>query len=411
MPDYYRPDCQISIGARELVFRNLDAALTIVKHKDLLQDGGWPIAEPYLKSEKHYPLGGGEIASKISYLGYDPSEEALPLWVQSAVGIYLALGKCVTTGTALGTPFTDVVASVSTNVITMTTNTSMTPDAHIGNQVEVTSGVLIGNKYAIIDNDGTTLTLEDAPAATIDGLNIKVETAPFTHVITEQRARPSFPIHVEQENETDAQSIRIDLLGVIMKNLLVNFDLDADATQDMGVSVAKGVAGSDLSSPTANPVELYNWCHFQTPGSFSFTYNSLDLLTVDVIDQISFEIINDSELRKTIGNCWSNKHIPGYREHSIKMHYLVNEKVLYGLRNTKHTDYLTDIALTAKFARSTTDYIQFVYDKLRLIDYPNTVPSKDDKIVGVDVEFVEAPGNALIVTAMDDLNVSYYERI
>lgn len=70
---------------------------------------------------------------------------------------------------SFGTNEYDVIASVATNVITMTAETSMTPDAHIGKYVIINKADNSKVYARITDNDASTLTL-DQDVATVYGV-------------------------------------------------------------------------------------------------------------------------------------------------------------------------------------------------------------------------------------------------
>lgn len=410
MPEeYFRGDSSVTLK-KETVLRDSDAKLTSTIPIDLMSDDEWAVSEPYLKSEEHYPVGGGENVGVISYHGYDPSEESLALYMQTGIMLYYALGSCVTTGTVLGTPFTDTVASIDATflILTMTTHGAMTPDEHIGRTVEVTVGDNVGSLWLVVDNDATTLTLNHTAPANIATDTIILTEAPYTHTITESRNRPSFGLHVEQRNATPAQNIVKDLLGIILKGLSMSVEKDGDGMWEVSPSVAKSI-DSDLigSLPAKFTDVIKNWAHVETS---TLTYNSGDVFTSVDLDSIGLDITNNSELLPMIGDEWAQKHRKGTREYLWKFHLYPQNLVLYGLRNMKHTDYLTALAYTFKIAPTATNYIQLTFDKLRLTEYPNKIPSKDDNIIGVDTEFKIAPDCSVGCIVMDSRPYTYYEN-
>ncbi len=393
----------------EDVFRNADAALTQseILATDVTIDDSISIPEPELLTEEHYPVGGGRNLSKLSELGFDVPEDTLPLLIQSAVHLYEALGACRTVGTALAVPFADVIASgQGTAVITMTTHTSMTPDEHIGRMLEdATSGV----NYAIIDNDASTLTLHKATVATADGDTIAITKAPFIHTITESNSIPSQAFHFELENDTDAVSIRSDLLGVLMNTLEHIFEKKADGLQNLGILVAKAVAGSDLTQP-ANKSELcLNWADTST---FTLSYNSLNPITADECDSVTIRIANNAIIRDVMGDKNAKKPVTGIREYDLILHIFPENRVLELLRNTSQVDYITALAFVFKVENpnDATHYIQYTFNSLRVSDYKKAIPGKGDAERGLDCGFRLRPGGTLAGVASDSLNILHYER-
>ncbi len=407
--DYFRGDSHVSLK-KEPVLRDSDAKLTSTIPIDLMVDDEWAVAEPYLKSEEHYPIGGGENVGKISYHGYDPSEESLQLYMQTGIMLYYALGACVTTGTALATPFADTVISVDGTFLiwTMTTNTAMTIDEHAGRTIEVQTGDHAGELYLIVSNTADTITVNHAASALIATDTIKITEAPYTHTITESRNRPSFGLHVEQRNATAAQNIIIDLLGCIVKALSMAIEKDGDGMWEVSPSIAKGIPSDLIGALPANFVDVIKtWTHVT---SSTLTYNSANVFTAADVDSIGLDITNNSELLPMQGDEHAQKHKKGTREYLWKFHLFPQNNVLYGLRNTKHTDYLTYIAYEFKIAPSATNYIKLDFSRLRLTEYPNKIPSKDDNIIGVDAEFRVAPDNVMECEVMDDRDYTYYEN-
>lgn len=393
----------------EDVFRNADAALTQPEllAVDLTVDDSIPIPEPELQTEEHYPVGGGRNLSKLSELGFDVPEDTIPLMIQSAVQLYHALGACVTVGTALGTPFADTIASgQGTTSVVMTTHTAMDVNEHAGRMMEnATSGI----NYAIISNTTDTLVLHKASSAAADGDTIAITEAPFTHTITESNSIPSQVFHFELENDTDAESIRSDLLGTLMNTIEHIFEKKADGQQNLGVLVAKAVAGSDLNQPSNQSELCFNWTHAAT---FTLTYNSANPITADECDSVTIKVFNNAIIRDVMGDENAKKPVTGIREYDLILHIFPENDTLYLLRNTKLGSYATALTFVFKVVdpNNADHYIQYTFNNLRVSDYKISIPGKGDVEKGLDCTFRLYPGGTLAGLAKDSLNILHYER-
>ena len=63
------------------------------------------------------------------------------------------------------------------------------------------------------------------------------------------------------------------------------------------------------------------------------------------------------------------------------------------------------------FNRGTDDSITLTFSDMYVSDYPNKIPSSDDKAVGVEATFRNSPGGTLAVVAVDDLDETYYDGV
>jgi hypothetical protein len=399
-PESYRR-YNAKIGRKgEDVFRNGDTAILEAEllAVDITTDDEFPISEPDRQREEHHPVGAGRNLSKLSELGFNVPNDTLPFLIQTAVQLYHALGNCVTVGTALGTPFSDTIASgQGTTVVTMTTHTAMTPDEHIGRMlVDETAGI----SYAILDNDASTITVHKAVASDADGNTVS---------ITEANNLPSQAFHIEEENTVDAKSIRTDLLGTINDTIEQIFEKEADGVQNVGVLIAKAVTGSDLTQPSDKTEICLNWANAST---FTLTYNSTNPVTADECDSVTLRIANNYEIRPAMGDENAKKPRPGIREYEIVLHIFPENDTLKNLRNTKVSQYLTNLTYVFKVvdANNSSHYIQYSYTKLYVSDYPKAIPGKDQAERGLDCTLRNAPGGTLAVEAKDSLNILHYER-
>lgn len=308
---------------------------------------------------------------------------------------------------SVSTVFADTIASgQGTTIVTMTTHTSMVPEEHIGRMMEdATSGI----SYAIIDNDASTLTLHKVSSATADGDTIAITESPFVHTITEANSIPSQAFHFELENDVDAESIRSDLLGVLMNTLEHIFEKKADGLQNLGILIGKSVAGSDLNQPNNKSLLCLNWANAST---FTLSYDSKNPITANECDSVIIKIANNAIIRPVMGDENAKKPVTGIREYDLILHIFPENDTLQLLRNTKQTNYITALAFTFKVMdpNNSDHYIQYTFNSLRVSDYKKAIPGKGDAERGLDCGFRLMPGGTLAGLASDNLNILHYER-
>jgi hypothetical protein len=386
-----------------------DAAITATYNLaiDRQLDDSVPILYSQIERMRHMTLGSGtRNADCIVEQKYPVTEQDLEYSVQTGRWLYPVMGKCVTTGTANGT---DTIASgEGTATLTLTTG-GLTIDAAIGDFIEFTSGSLSGNKYHITDNDTGTITLDKTVPSGANSAGITFYTAPFTHTITEQDVVSSMKtvaLHQELENDVGAESIREDMLGIIVNTHVHTAEMDGFARQTVGLLGAKSVTGSELTRPaTLDSCSNIKWGG--EAATNTLTYNSVE--QTSEVDRVEIEIINNAELKHITGDAYANATKWGERDYTVTLHMFPTVDTLKTLRNLAIDTYVTALAYTYKVQTTATDYIQYTFDDTYVDDFPLEVPDKDALEFGVDVVLKNNAGGTCAIEVKDSLGLIYYE--
>lgn len=409
MSKYYRPDAYMAIK-NEQSLRNpegtKDAATATVYALDKQINDEVPFFASELKREREHSLGSGtRNADQISELGYEAVRESTEHKFQTGKLPHLAAGACSTAGTSYGTPKTDTVASGGGTAILTLTGGGLTPDAHIGDMMEVTIGDNVGNKYEIIDNDASTLTLDITTPANIDADTIEIKTAPFVHTITEQNTIASHQtttIHAEKENATDAESVRNDLLGCLADNwrMVSEAPGQAEAEQTVDWVSAKTRDGTDIARPTTlDTRDAFKWCDVKT---LNLAYNSANLLDNTNPSRVELEIANNIDMPHEFGDCYPDHFKMGEREHTVTIQCTPETRDLYDLHKTPVESFLTDLDLTVLFTQAGGSYSTAVTDVVQSVS--GAVITLTTGGLGVDAYI----GDWVVITAGDNVGKRYY---
>lgn len=395
----------------------LDLALATVYMMDALRDEDITIPEPELQREEVRVAGGSRDIDRLDELGYPSKEVTIPLVLQTAILLHKVLGACTTVGTDTAETGMTVASGGGTATITIS-GKSWDTNEWAGYYCEVTAGDNNGDKYHILSNTANTLTFDVTTDANLDADTVKIVGAPFTHTITGADLLETIALHYENENTTDAQSIRRDLLGVVCKAISVIIEKGANAVQDLTIEVAKAVAGSDIAKPAQFTDAVMRWGNNVT--TFSLAYNSGDLLLGKECDRVKIDIENEIDARHPIDDDNVLVYDAGVRNYTITLKIYPQTKTLRDLRNTALTSYATVMSFTCKIQRSATDYIQFTFSNVYVAEYPQNIPSSQSKIIGLEMQLRNAPAytsvdtvsnsrGSLTIEAKDNKGLVYYE--
>jgi len=392
-------------------------AFDLLKQLHEAQDLPMPIKEVI----ERYLIGAGRKVGKLQRKGYKEGESTPSFQMLTGIFLYYALGGCSTVGTALGTAFTDTVASVTGYNLTMTDHLAMTNDEHIGRMVEVTSGDNTGSVYWIWDNAAGTLSLYPQPPANIAADGIKITEAPFTHTLSEG-ARKSFAMHLEFLES--GEEVYIDLLGCMVKALEITMEVGSETPIMIApeLVVLKFVEGAALTEPDVLEKEYFTHANLST---LTLTYNSaaVDSDLINQCDKVVVRIENDVEVRPVWNDSFPNKTKAGTLMYKVTLHTAIRNNTWYSIFSADCPNYAsqygetgyyaTAIAFLVKVARSASDYWQFGFDQMRMDSesIPYKLISWEERELEMDIVFFNAPGGALENTkVVDDLHCGYYER-
>jgi len=187
-----------------------------------------------------------------------------------------------------------------------------------------------------------------------------------THTLTTRTSQTpvNFGRHLERENETAAESDRVDILGLLLETYhLECTETFPKATQSLKWKTAftKNSATDDIAEPTPLTTENFDWTHLTFP---TFTYNS-ETVEATIVG-FAFDVQN------SVG--WRGLDTTGYYSVGKMFEFVTITVTLmiipYGknafeLIRTNFESYVTDLDLTWKFTRNaTTDYVQVAHDKM-----------------------------------------------
>ena len=238
-------------------------------------------------------------------------------------------------------------------------------------------------------------------------------TTVWTHTISESDDLPSFKIHFQQLNGGSGGNIIRDLIGCFVTELKLSVAKDGLVSQNLSFIVPKSVAGVDFSGITWSSFnkshKLMNW---EMTELDNFNINSVDLITTwgnVPIESLDITITNEIDLLPNLGDAWLDEPKIGKRHYELKLNLYPKDDDLYVARNLHPEDYTG--AITIVFNRGTDDSITLTFSDMYVSDYPNKIPSSDDKAVGVEATFRNSPGGTLAVVAVDDLDETYYDGV
>jgi hypothetical protein len=401
----------------------LDEPLSFVLPFDIPEEGELKVLRPVLKREEIFNIGSGRHVSHITELGYEPLDEDIPFFVQTAKGPYASMGACLTVGED-----TDVLGTVVSGegTFSLALGETLVEDKHIGHYVEITSGPKTGWKFHIKDHDtsgnvDTDIRVPDSPPGEINGQTFKIVGGPFKHYIRRGRTLPSFGGHFEVPNENSTQTVILDALGMIMKKNEITFEKDGDGKQAIGITIPKAVEGVAIPNlPQDLPdCNFFKWGHHSI---LEVEYDSQFPIVANRCDQVVHLIENEASVDPTQGDFWATYKNIKTVMYNLKLHYFPGgdtARLLYDLRNTRIKDYVTP--LVARLEVRDPDYaqrddlsywdryIKWVYTSCYLSEHPFGIPSKDDFVMGVDAEFRLLPEGELEIESQDEFGVAHYE--
>lgn len=286
--------------------------------------------------------------------------------------------------------------------------------------------------FQVVSCPSTSTIIVAGDATSYFDLSEDITLGHFKHIITgweldDTDPFPSLGMHVEQAPGAD--DLKIDLLGVMVRSITITVEKDATASMSVDIICAYSKDVSAVSTkPAKQTDELLKWSDIHLTNSV-WTYNATAIMgstTVDWMehcDSVEITIENDIDISMVLAGEYPDKRMIGTRDTTVKLHVFPQDDKMREIRNLKtptdinmygKTGWLAgDIDLTVELNReqvNDVDYIKFVFDKLRFNDYPDSIPSYEEKILGIDIEMKLAPHGSLVITAEDDRNKSYYER-
>jgi hypothetical protein len=390
-------------GGLRTIASTKDAPATVVYAIDKKLDDEVTIGRTKLNRTREHTVGSGtRMADHIHEGTHNTGEITLEVAAQVAKLLFGVLGKCVTTGTSRGTD--SIASGEGTDTLTLTTG-GLTVDAEIGNFIEFTSGSLIGKKYHVTDNAADTVTLDVVVPSGANGANITIYGPPFTHTISETTPLPTFAFHFELENDTDAQSIRKDLLGTIVNALTISTDsgaTDNKIIQSAELIGSRSVDASDLAKPSE--LDDYNSMTSCNLVTLTLMYNSVNYIDNNIT--VDIEITNNAEAQHVTGStekCWADNIQEGPLDITVTLGMKPSTKVLYDLQETKIADYITDLAFTMKASQAGDSYDTPVTDTVASGGSTDTLTLTGGGLT-VDAHI----GDWLVVTSGDNVGKHFY---
>jgi hypothetical protein len=243
------------------------------------------------------------------------------------------------------------------------------------------------------------------------GVCSTTEATPNVHDITIRTGQTPLNIarHWERENTTDAESERIDILGMMLNSLHIECSEAAPTGvqhNKWGVAFCKNSSTDDIAAAEVSQ-EPFKWSMFTFP---TFTYNS-ETIEADVIGW-SFDVINTLHFvgLDTSGFYTKGKYLP-VTYITTTLEIIPYGKNAFELMRTNLESYATDLDLTVKCARNaTTDYIQWTHDKLYCQPYVITAEKSVGRVERYILVMAQLNSGSLAIEVKDAYNNDYYEN-
>ena len=246
-----------------------------------------------------------------------------------------------------------------------------------------------------------------------------VEATPNVHTISPRSSQTplNHGRHLEIENETDAESERIDCMGLLPITYHAEIsEVQPKATQisTWAVGFTKNTSTDDITEPTAITEEPFDWSQITFP---TFTYNS-ETLEADILGW-SFDVNNNVFWRGLdSGGKYSIGKMGSFVDISVTLNIVPTGKNMKELirdtLNSSTGQYIgasTDLDLTVKIARSAIDYVQFTHDKMYITPYDIVVPSRTKWFEGYFITLHQLnKGTDLEIEIKDIYNNDHYEN-
>lgn len=214
--------------------------------------------------------------------------------------------------------------------------------------------------------------------------------------------------HLERENPIDAESERIDILGMLCNYHHIGVSqLFPLATQslDWTVLFTKNTATDDIASSIADD-EPFKWEHFTFP---TFTYNSetveADILgwALEIIPTTRFAGL-DSGQRYSIG-----KYIPP-TSISVTLQIRPYGHNAYELIRTALESYVTDLDVTVLAKRTADrDQITFTHDKLYATPFDIVQNKEPGALEEYFLTMHQLDTGSFVPVIIDDYDDDFYE--
>jgi hypothetical protein len=248
------------------------------------------------------------------------------------------------------------------------------------------------------------------------GICNTTEATPNVHDITIRTTQTATNQgrHFERENITDAESERIDIVGMMLNSLHIECsEASPVAVQHnkWGCAFTKNSSTDDIAAASLTDVP-FKWSNFTFP---TFTYN-YETVEADIVGW-SFDVINTLQFTglDTNGYYTKAKYIP-LTFISTSLEIIPYGKNAFELIRTKLEDYTADpnnlnlIVKCGRPAASTTDFVQWTHDDLYCQPYiiaSDKRPSFTERYILV---MSQLDTGSCAIQAKDQYNDNYYEN-
>jgi hypothetical protein len=427
LDNYPRGIAKISISKELGGFRTpvetKDAQLTETHTIDTPEQGAVPMMDQVRVREERFTVGGGRGANKVFEGGFPQVDETLSHYLETGQLACGAFGACETVGTSYETPKTDSIASgQGTKVLTLTTG-GLTPDAHIGDMLIVTSGDAVGYKYVIKDNDAGTITVDINTHPAIDADSVEIVTGPFEHTITPGLRLSTYAIKVDSPTKYGSASNRIlvDLLGVIMASWTCNIEPGAEIMQTVNYKGSKSIDGTPTTNPPDFPHKAFRWGDVPSGANIYVKYDSVEKIVRCQISTLSMDYTNDAEIRDAVGDFYPCYPKDGTIDINVNLRYWPNDRTFHDLKKKERDEYATpieffvkllhanDLALPTAPVTYTDRYFQISIDKMYMQDHTDEIASADEQIMAADMVLKPDPDASVEIKTKDEYGLEYYE--
>jgi len=296
-------------------------------------------------------------------------------------------------------------------------------DSSAGNVGNTIAGVINALDDFTASNNSGVVTITNGTAGAVD--NAWASTSNFTisvttdgvttKTISESTTLPNIGFHVEKE--LSGEDIRTDHVGVTQIEYTWEIEQGGLLEEERNYLVAYKVNGSNLTRPRGpdgnswtsaqNPLARYKRAFNWGDMSFTFQYNGTDIECK--ILSISIKVMLGVDYKRDDGSSYSNGRQLRTRDYEITMRIRPTGSMLRTISQTHYKNYDGDLTLTVKAQRGadTNDYIQWSFDKLRLIPFDQILPV-EPYYEEHDIVLHAAPANTTTVTVKGYLNQQYF---
>jgi len=311
-------------------------------------------------------LNTSRNVGKLRNLGYDVGESTWGFDILTGIFLYYAMGGVETTGVNVVGPFTTTSGTTGTTIEDNVNSPFLS--TMVGDIIKIGT-----NAYTITAFIGATSVTVDKSGATT-GQTYYVQTAPFTHTITESNVLPSFAIHYELFGVAE-----IDILGCLVKAFEITLEAGSETPIAVSVelSASKFLKGNVLTEPAE--LELDSFVR-KDVDTYTLTYNTanIDPTFIDNSDKLIIRIENEFEIRKVHSDEFPKRINIGTRMITATYSTFIRNRLWRDIQNLDVPNYISHYGLGVQLSTPFADVIASGQGTPNLVMTTNTSMVTDE---------------------------------